>query len=36
MDANYSLSDQEVEEGYVLTCQSHPDSESVVVDFDEI
>ena len=35
MDANYSLSDQEVEEGYVLTCQSHPASESVVVDFDE-
>ena len=36
MDANYSLSDQEVEEGYILTCQSHPASESVILDFDEI
>lgn len=35
MDANYSLSDKEVEEGYVLACQAHPASEYVVVDFDE-
>ncbi len=36
MDQNYSLSEDEVEQGYILTCQSHPVSENVVVDFDEI
>ena len=36
MDQNYSLSEDEVEEGFILTCQSHPASENVVVDFDEI
>ncbi len=35
MEANYSLSDAEVEEGYILTCQAHPVSEYVVVDYDE-
>lgn len=35
MDANYSLSEQEVAEGYILTCQAHPASETLVVDFDE-
>jgi ring-1,2-phenylacetyl-CoA epoxidase subunit PaaE len=34
MDANYALSDQEVEDGYVLACQSHPASSKVIVDFD--
>ena len=34
MDANYALSDAEVEDGYVLTCQAHPASSNVVVDFD--
>jgi ring-1,2-phenylacetyl-CoA epoxidase subunit PaaE len=34
MDMNYALSDSEVEEGYILTCQAHPASEKVVVDFD--
>lgn len=34
MDANYALSDQEVDDGYVLTCQSHPNSEKVIIDFD--
>mgnify|MGYP001470359247 CR=1 FL=1 len=33
MDANYALSDQEVEDGYILTCQSHPNSEKVIIDF---
>ena len=36
MDQNYSLSDEEVKQGYVLTCQSHPISQHVVLDFDEI
>ena len=36
MDKNYSLSEQEVEEGYILTCQSHPITENIIVDFDEM
>jgi len=36
MDANYSLSEEEVAQGYVLACQSHPASENVVIDFDEM
>jgi len=35
MDMNYALEDNEVEEGYVLTCQSHPRSENVVISFDD-
>jgi ring-1,2-phenylacetyl-CoA epoxidase subunit PaaE len=34
MDANYALSDKEVEDGFVLSCQSHPASSSVKLDFD--
>lgn len=34
MDANYALEPEEVERGYVLTCQSHPTSARVVVDYD--
>ena len=36
MDANYSLSEDEVKEGYVLGCQARPGSDKVVVDFDEM
>ena len=36
MDQNYSLSEEEVAQGYVLGCQSHPESDHVVVDFDEM
>lgn len=35
MEVNYALEPDEVEDGYVLTCQSHPRSERVVVDFDQ-
>lgn len=35
MDMNYALEDDEVEDGYVLTCQSHPRTEKVVVSFDD-
>jgi ring-1,2-phenylacetyl-CoA epoxidase subunit PaaE len=34
MDANYALEPDEVDRGYVLTCQSHPTSERVVLDYD--
>ncbi len=34
MDLNYALEEDEVEEGFILTCQSHPLSDKVVVDFD--
>ncbi|OBB99584.1 1,2-phenylacetyl-CoA epoxidase subunit PaaE [Gordonia sp. 852002-50395_SCH5434458] len=34
MQRNYALEDSEVEAGFVLTCQTFPTSESVVVDFD--
>ncbi|MCH2215617.1 MAG: FAD-binding oxidoreductase [Flavobacteriales bacterium] len=35
MDVNYALTDKEVSDGYVLTCQAHPTTPSIVVDFDE-
>ena len=35
MDENYALTDEEVEQGYVLTCQSHPRSEKICIDFDD-
>jgi ring-1,2-phenylacetyl-CoA epoxidase subunit PaaE len=34
MDVNYALEPDEIEGGYVLTCQSHPTSARVVLDYD--
>ena len=34
MEVNYALEDEEVAAGYILTCQSIPKSEKVIVDFD--
>lgn len=34
MDVNYGLEPDEVEAGYVLTCQAHPTTKRVVVSFD--
>jgi len=31
---NYALEPEELEKGFILTCQSHPRSEKVVIDFD--
>jgi ring-1,2-phenylacetyl-CoA epoxidase subunit PaaE len=34
MDQNYALADEELEQGFILTCQSHPASEKLLIDFD--
>lgn len=34
MAENYALEPDEIENGYVLTCQSHPTTEKVIVDYD--
>lgn len=34
MDVNYALEPDEVEAGFVLTCQTHPKSEKLVINFD--
>ena len=36
MDLNYSLEPWEIEAGYVLTCQSHPVTPKVTLDYDEV
>ena len=36
MTENFSLSEEEVEEGFILTCMAHPITEKIVVDFDEM
>ncbi len=35
MDANDPLSEEEIEEGFVITCQSHPLTDDVVVTYDD-
>ena len=35
MDLNYSLEPEEIEEGFILTCQAHPVTEKIVVSYDE-
>lgn len=34
MEVNYALEKDELKNGFVLTCQSHPKTEKVVIDFD--
>jgi ring-1,2-phenylacetyl-CoA epoxidase subunit PaaE len=34
MDHNWALVDSELAAGFILTCQSHPVSGSVMVDYD--
>ncbi|MFZ6052985.1 2Fe-2S iron-sulfur cluster-binding protein [Halocola ammonii] len=36
MDSNFALTDQEIEDGYILACQSHPTSEKVKISWDDI
>lgn len=34
MDKNFALTDEEVEQGFTLTCQAHPNSPVVKIDYD--
>lgn len=34
MEMNWALEPEEVQQGYILTCQSHPKTEQVIIDFD--
>jgi ring-1,2-phenylacetyl-CoA epoxidase subunit PaaE len=36
MDVNFALEDYEVARGFVLTCQSHPVTDHVTVDYDQM
>ena len=36
MQANQILTDDEVKEGLILTCQAHPTSKQVLVDYDDV
>ncbi len=36
MVQNFSLEPWEIEAGFVLTCQAHPTSPKVVVDYDQV
>ena len=35
MDVNYGLDQDEIDAGYILTCQSHPKTEKVIISFDD-
>jgi ring-1,2-phenylacetyl-CoA epoxidase subunit PaaE len=35
MDVNYALEDYEIARGFVLSCQSFPATDKVVIDFDQ-
>ena len=35
MKMNYTLTDEDIKKGYILTCQAHPSSEELIVSFDE-
>ena len=35
MEKNYALVDTDLDQGFVLTCQSHPTSDHLVVDYDQ-
>ena len=36
MDMNQILTEDEIEDGYILTCQARPTSNQVVVNYDEV
>tara|TARA_B100001057_G_scaffold363880_1_gene366608 strand:- start:632 stop:913 length:282 start_codon:yes stop_codon:yes gene_type:complete len=36
MDMNQILTEDEIEDGYILTCQARPTSKEVVINYDEV
>ena len=36
MTMNYALTDKEIEDGYVLTCQAHPASRELIISYDDV
>ena len=36
MDKNSILSDSEVKEGLILTCQAHPTTQKIIIDYDDV
>jgi ring-1,2-phenylacetyl-CoA epoxidase subunit PaaE len=36
MDKNSILSDEEVSDGFVLTCQAHPTTPKIIIDYDDV
>jgi ring-1,2-phenylacetyl-CoA epoxidase subunit PaaE len=34
MDVHWGLEEEEIEQGFILTCQAHPKTDKVIVDFD--
>lgn len=36
LEQNYILTDSEIEEGLIITCQAYPNSEEIYVDADDI
>ncbi len=36
MSANSILTDEEIKEGLILTCQAHPTTEKIAIDFDDV
>jgi len=36
MESNSVLTEDEIEDGFVLTCQAHPVTEKIVVDYDNV
>jgi ring-1,2-phenylacetyl-CoA epoxidase subunit PaaE len=35
MEVNYALEKEQLDAGYILTCQAVPQTETIVVDFDQ-
>ncbi len=35
MDATYALEEYEIARGFILTCQSYPVTDQVMIDFDQ-
>ena len=36
METNQILTDEEIDEGLILTCQAIPTSQSLIIDYDDV